>query len=104
MVKRYFWQEWFGRAPDADGKVRFVLVRGQHYDCSQSSIIMQLRIAATHCGYRVCATDMDDRIGVAAVRRDAAQQAAAKAAPVTDSSVTVEVPFVRMTNVDVPAV
>lgn len=101
MNKRYFWREWFGLTPGEDGKVRFVLVRGQHYDCSQDSIISQLRTAATHCGYRVSATDLVDRVGVVAVKRGVAVQPPAEA---TDSSITIEVPFVCMTNVDVPAV
>lgn len=71
MKRLYDWKKWLDAPPGDDGKVRFVLVRGEHYHCSQSSIIQQLRVAATHCSYRVCAVDMDDRVSVVAVRRGA---------------------------------
>lgn len=69
MEKKYYWHEWFELAPGEDGKVRFMLVRGEHYTCSQASVISQLRVAASHCGYRVSATDLADRVSVVAVKR-----------------------------------
>jgi hypothetical protein len=70
VKRQYYWREWFGQEPGADGKVRFVLVRGEHYACSQSAIIAQLRVAAAHCGFSVRAVDMDDRVCVSARRRE----------------------------------
>ncbi len=67
MKKRYDWSQWFRGVPGADGKVRFVLVRGRHYDCSQSSMVSQLRVAATHCGVRVAVVDLEDRLSVVVV-------------------------------------
>lgn len=69
MKKRYQFDEWFNGEPDPDGKVRFVLRRGKDYDCSQSSMVGQLRIAATHCGKRVKVQDLDDRLCVVVLPR-----------------------------------
>lgn len=62
--KLYDWKEWFGATPDPDGRTRFVLRRGEHYVCSQTSMVQQLRVAATHCGVRVAVVDLDDRLSV----------------------------------------
>lgn len=66
MRKAYDWDQWFGRPADEDGKVRFVLVKGEHYRCSQSSMCQQVRTAAKDRGLLVNVQDLDDRIAVAA--------------------------------------
>ena len=69
MRRKYDFAAWFAATPDADGRTRFTLLRGEHYDCSQESISQQVRIAASHCGLRVSVVDMDDRVSVVATRR-----------------------------------
>ena len=64
MNKLYDFSKWFTRPADGDGRRRFVLVRGEHYHCSQSSMMQQLRVAASHCGVRVAVVDLEDRLGV----------------------------------------
>lgn len=65
MKRLYPFNEWFTTPePTNDGKRRFILTRGQHYTCSQSSMVMQLRVAATHCGVRISITDMENSLSV----------------------------------------
>lgn len=72
MRKLYNWQEWFDQTPGVDGKVRFVLNRGEHYNCSQSTMSQQLRIAATHCGVRVSVMDLENQLSVVVMPRTVA--------------------------------
>lgn len=64
MRKLYDFNGWFKLPADPDGHVRFTLVRGQHYKCSQSSMVQQLRIAATHCGVKIRVSDADNELNV----------------------------------------
>lgn len=65
----YDFRSWFGKPADDDGRVRFVLSRWVHYECSQSAMVQQLRIAATHCGVRLSAVDLDDRVSVCVTQK-----------------------------------
>jgi len=67
MRKTYLWDEWFGADPGADRRVRFTLVAGEHYDCSQSSMCQQVRTAAKDRRFHASVADMGDRITVVAV-------------------------------------
>jgi hypothetical protein len=85
MRQQYPWNEWLIGGPtgspgiamtDEDGRRRIVLVRGEHYECSQSSMCQQIRSAARNLGLKVNVQDLDDRIMV--VIRAADPERAAK--------------------------
>jgi uncharacterized protein YheU (UPF0270 family) len=56
-AKIYDWDGWFLRR-------RFVLRRGTHYDCQQSSISQQIRNAAHRRGLRINLVESEDRFTV----------------------------------------
>ncbi len=64
MKKKYDFKKWFEIKPGEDGKTRFIIRRGIHYDCSQSSMIQQLRVAASAHSVRLSIVDMDNYIVV----------------------------------------
>ena len=64
MRKLYDFVGWFNLPADADDRVRFTLLKGEHYKCSQSSMVQQLRIAATHCGVRIRVADGNNELNV----------------------------------------
>jgi len=55
--KAYDWDDWFS-------KRRFVLRRGEHYVCSQSSMSQQIRNAAHVRSLRIVLLDQDDQFVV----------------------------------------
>lgn len=64
MRKMYDFDGWFSSPVDSDGRVRFELLRGTHYECSQSSMVQQLRIASCHRKLRIVISDLGDKIAV----------------------------------------
>lgn len=67
MKRLYPFNVWFNALTDPDGRARFELRRGEHYDCSQSSFAQQLRQEASRRGVRVSLTDLEDRFVVVLV-------------------------------------
>lgn len=64
MRQIYRYGDWFNRP-------RTVLVRGQDYTCSQSSMEAQIRNAATKACVRVRIVDSNDRIVIWVVQEHA---------------------------------
>lgn len=50
--RKYAWEDWFARP-------RTVLVRGMHYECSQSAMVQMVRNNASARGVSVKITDDD---------------------------------------------
>ena len=67
MKKIYPFDTWFYSPPGADGRVRILLKADEHYTCSQSSMVQQLRTAAAQRGLRITITDLRDSIHVTVV-------------------------------------
>lgn len=61
---KYHWDEWF-----ASG--RFVLLRKKHYSCSESSIVQQVRNAASARGLKVRARSERNGVVIEVEVRDA---------------------------------
>jgi hypothetical protein len=68
--RRYDWDDWLS-------KRKFTLRRGVHYDCTQSSIVQQVRNAATARGVAVRPSDEGDRVVVFVERKGGADAAGA---------------------------
>ena len=58
--RKYMWEEWFDRTDT-------ILVRGVHYDCSQSTMAQTIRNNASQRGLRVRLTDTGTEIWIQVV-------------------------------------
>lgn len=77
MQRKYPWEEWFG------SKIT-VLVRGEDYDCSQSTMVQIIRNRASLEGIKVKIIDTDTEIIIVVLgRRDEGAISRPNKAPVT---------------------
>lgn len=61
--RKYPWEEWFNQLLTARDKTG-VLVRGEHYQCSTSSMIQSIRNEASVRRLRISVRDERDRVTV----------------------------------------
>ena len=59
-TRKYMWEEWFGRPLT-------LVVQGVDYQCSQSTMVAQIRNCASRRGVRVRLTDVGDSIVIEVV-------------------------------------
>lgn len=76
MQRKYPWDEWFGN------KIT-VLVRGEDYDCSQSTMTQLIRNRGSQAGLKLKVIDTDTEIIIVVMsRRDGSEVPRADTAPV----------------------
>lgn len=76
MQRKYPWEEWFKE------KIT-VIVRGEDYDCSQSSMVQSIRNRATLAGLKVKVVDTDTEIIIVVMeRREDGKVSGATTAPI----------------------
>lgn len=76
MQRKYPWEEWFKE------KIT-VIVRGEDYDCSQSSMVQSIRNRATLDGLKVKVIDTDTEIIIVVMGRREDEVPCTATAPIT---------------------